>query len=240
MQILDEDQYTHEIVYGTGTVHLITQRRSARATSCVIVRILVDPTIPRISRQVHALQDAIRSISERPRRVRGSRLGPAQPQEGARRAAPARRDGARTRARMFGTRTEVDPVRHLIGTAIGWGGNPSQDAMYVSVIRRAERRQDGLSARASATCPSTDSGRSASTTRRATSSRMCTTPYTINNLTAKPPTDGTIVVQFGGDDRRPANCLPIMPGWNYLVRMYRPRAEVLDGHWTFPDAHPVK
>jgi hypothetical protein len=25
---------------------------------------------------------------------------------------------------MFGARFEVDPVRHLIGTAMGWGGNP--------------------------------------------------------------------------------------------------------------------
>jgi hypothetical protein len=31
-----------------------------------------------------------------------------------------------------------------------------------------------------------------------------------------------------------------MPGWNYIVRLYRPRAEVLDGRWTFPKAVPVK
>ena len=36
-----------------------------------------------------------------------------------------------------------------------------------------------------------------------------------------------------------ANCLPITPGWNYLVRLYRPRAEILDGSWTFPEAQPV-
>jgi hypothetical protein len=29
------------------------------------------------------------------------------------------------------------------------------------------------------------------------------------------------------------NCLPIMPGWNYTVRLYRPRAEILNGKWTF-------
>ena len=31
---------------------------------------------------------------------------------------------------MFGTRSEVDPVAHLIGTAIGWGGNPRYAAVY--------------------------------------------------------------------------------------------------------------
>jgi hypothetical protein len=26
-----------------------------------------------------------------------------------------------------------------------------------------------------------------------------------------------------------------MEGWNYIVRLYRPRAEILDGTWTFPE-----
>ena len=37
-----------------------------------------------------------------------------------------------------------------------------------------------------------------------------------------------------------ANCLPIMKGWNYTVRLYRPRAEILNGSWTFPEPEPVK
>jgi hypothetical protein len=32
------------------------------------------------------------------------------------------------------------------------------------------------------------------------------------------------------------NCLPIMPGWNYIVQLYRPRAQILDGTWKFPEA----
>jgi hypothetical protein len=31
-----------------------------------------------------------------------------------------------------------------------------------------------------------------------------------------------------------------MPGWNYIVRLYRPRAEILDGRWTFPEAQPAR
>jgi hypothetical protein len=30
-----------------------------------------------------------------------------------------------------------------------------------------------------------------------------------------------------------------MEGWNYLVRFYRPRPEVVDGTWTFPEVEPV-
>ena len=35
--------------------------------------------------------------------------------------------------KAFGTQGEVDPVRHLIGTAAGWGGNPDKDAIYLNV-----------------------------------------------------------------------------------------------------------
>ena len=30
-------------------------------------------------------------------------------------------------------RPEVDPIRHLIGTAAAWGGNPERDALYLNV-----------------------------------------------------------------------------------------------------------
>jgi hypothetical protein len=40
-------------------------------------------------------------------------------------------------------------------------------------------------------------------------------------------------------DGKIANCLPIMPRWNYMVRLYRPRAEILNDTWKFPEAQPV-
>ena len=58
--------------------------------------------------------------------------------------------------------------------------------------------------------------------------------YSINSITGVRDADGSITVRFGdhGDDA--PNCIPITEGWNYLVRLYRPRPEVLDGTWTFP------
>jgi len=38
---------------------------------------------------------------------------------------------------------------------------------------------------------------------------------------------------------RTQNPLPITPGWNYVVRLYRPRKAILDGSWKFPEAKPV-
>jgi hypothetical protein len=60
----------------------------------------------------------------------------------------------------------------------------------------------------------------------------------IRNLLNK-DADGSITIQFGGCDGFAANCIPISEGWNYTVRLYRPRKEVLDGTYKFPQAQPV-
>ena len=60
----------------------------------------------------------------------------------------------------------------------------------------------------------------------------------LNNITAKTGTDGSVAIQFGGCDGKTPNCLPIRKGWNYVVRLYRPRAEILDDKWKFPEAKP--
>ena len=38
---------------------------------------------------------------------------------------------------------------------------------------------------------------------------------------------------------RRSNCLDLVDGWNYTVRLYRPCREILDGTWTFPEVEPV-
>jgi hypothetical protein len=52
--------------------------------------------------------------------------------------------------------------------------------------------------------------------------------------------DFAVVVQFGGCDGKIPNCLPIVAGWNYFVRLYRPRPQILNGTWKFPEAQPLR
>ena len=63
--------------------------------------------------------------------------------------------------------------------------------------------------------------------------------YSVNSITAKKDPSGAIAIQFGGCDGKILNCLPTVPGWNYTVRLYRPREEILNGSWKFPEAQPV-
>jgi hypothetical protein len=62
----------------------------------------------------------------------------------------------------------------------------------------------------------------------------------VNNLTAKKSADGSAAIQFGGDPADALNYLQITKGWNYTVRLYRPRKEILKGSWKFPEPQPVK
>ena len=136
----------------------------------------------------------------------------------------------------FGTRDEVNPVRHLVATAAGWGGLPDREARYVSVDPAGVLGDCKLTVRDvpidgfwSVSVYNAD-GFFEQNDRDA---------YSVNNITAAPNDDGSITVHFGGcGDGRP-NCLPITDGWNYIVRLYRPRPEVLDGSWTFPSIEPA-
>jgi hypothetical protein len=40
------------------------------------------------------------------------------------------------------------------------------------------------------------------------------------------------------DGDLPANAIVTPEGWNYLIRLYRPRAEIFDGSWTPPILTP--
>ena len=59
-------------------------------------------------------------------------------------------------------------------------------------------------------------------------------------MTAKKGADGSVTIQFGGCTDQTVNCIPIVPGWNYMVRLYRPRPEIVTGAWKFPEAQEVQ
>ena len=61
----------------------------------------------------------------------------------------------------------------------------------------------------------------------------------LNQSSAKANEDGSYTIRFGGDPKS-INYLPISEGWSFLVRLYQPRKEIVDGTWTFPKAESVK
>jgi hypothetical protein len=140
--------------------------------------------------------------------------------------------------RAFGRKTEVDPVRHLIGTATGWGGNPDKDAIY---LNDTPSGNDGTGIYRLTVKDVPVDGFWSITVYDAEGffQKNQYDAYSLNSVTAMRSAEDSVTVQFGGCDGKIANCLPIMPGWNYMVRLYLPRAEILNGTWNFPEAQHV-
>jgi hypothetical protein len=53
-------------------------------------------------------------------------------------------------------------------------------------------------------------------------------------VTATPDGDGSVTIDLYTEDRGYQNHLSVVDGWNYAIRMYRPRAEILEGRWSPP------
>jgi hypothetical protein len=138
---------------------------------------------------------------------------------------------------MFGAENEVDPIRHLLGTAFGWGGNPEQDALYLNVT---PEQNDGETVHVLTVKDVPVDGFWSISVYGADGyfHKNDLDAYALNNITAKKDDDGSVTIYFGGAPKAARNILPITPGWNYLVRLYRPRQEILNGTWKFPEALP--
>lgn len=235
MQVINEDHYVPFFFYDAGR-HTLTKEGVGTRYVFVAVRTLVDPGSARDLEQVHALQDAIKV--EQPRA--GTFVVPQWDQASQARIRDALLVLGATLPnynQAFGPKGAVDPIQHLIGTATGWGGNPSKDAMYLS---GAIQQNDGKTIYQLKIGQVPVRGFWSVSVYNANGyfEQNPYGAYSVNNLTAQKESDGTIVIQFGACDGKIANCLPTPPGWNYTVRLYQPDEEVLNGRWQFPQ--PVK
>lgn len=238
VQVIDEDHFAPDVFYAPGARTLTREKVGTRYV-CLAIRTFVNPGDAADVKAVHALQDAIQVEQKAAGKFEVPDWDPASLKK-VREAllALAAANGGIESARMFGRKGEVDPVQHLIGTAAGWGGNPPNAALYAG----AEPKQnDGKTVyRLTVKDVPVDGFWSVSVYNKdGFFEKNARNAYTVNNVTAKPNPDSSVTIQFGGDETAP-NYLPTMPGWNYTVRMYRPRKELLDGGWKFPEAQPVK
>lgn len=238
MQDFDEEQYSLATVYAPGRF-TFTKDKIGMRYFMLGVRTFIDPNDPKDIGRVHALQDAIKvEQSGGP----GSFDLPnwdAASQNAVRAELLKRAATIPDTNRMYGPRGKVDPERHLIGTATGWGANGPQDATYVPVVPPNNDGKTVHRLTVKADVPVDGFWSISVYGADGYFHKNDQDAYSINNVTAKKAADGSVTIQFGGCDRSTVNCLPIAEGWNYWVRLYRPRKEILDGTWKFPEAEPV-
>jgi hypothetical protein len=236
LEVINEDHYVPFVAYDDKP-QTLTEKNVGTRYVMVAIRTLVDPNDPKDLVEVHKLQDAIKVSQKDVGKLELPNWDQASLKEV--------RDALLVLAKhtddfkhAFGTKDEVDPIKHLIGTAAGWGGNPDKDATYIGAN---VPKNDGISVyRLHVKDVPVNAFWSVSVYNAAGYfEKNPYNAYTLNNLTAKKDADGSVNIQFGGCDGTIPNCLPIMAGWNYTVRLYRPQPEILDGKWTFPQPRAV-
>jgi hypothetical protein len=236
MQVINQDHSTLRVEHGAGS---FTLTREAGGTRYVIVllRTFADPNDPADLAAARELQDRVE--------VRQAGAGTFEVPEWDEASLRTVRDALNVLAAtkpdasgMFGDKAKLNPIDHLLGTAYGWGGNPREAAVY----------QNGVPALNDGKTPYVLTVRDApvdgfwSVTVYNAQGFMepnALNAYSVNDVTAEPNPDGSVTIHFGGDPAS-VNHLPITAGWNYVVRMYQPRRQVVGGSWKFPDAQPAQ
>lgn len=235
LHVISQDHYM--LAYtGPGDYELTKDAVGSRY-AYLIVRTFIDADDPDDIAKANALQDGLKI-----QRGGGTSLDiPDWDQDqllAARQALNALAPFGVDASRAYGAKADVDPIHYLAGAAAGWGGLPPSEATYkFGNVEKSDGSPHVLKVRdvpvdafwsvtvynADGYIEKNDLG-----------------IYSYNNVTAKPNDDGSITLHFGGCEDGRVNCLPIGKGWNYAVRLYQPRKEILDGSWTFPVAEPVE
>lgn len=239
LQVIDEDHYSPEVIYAAGD-HTFNREKIGTRYVLFLVRTFVDPNSEEDIKATHAAQDMLK-LSQ------ASKGSFEIPNWDTKKAAEIRDalnkltaiNGGIESERMFGPKDKVDPVQHLLGTAAGWGGNPPEAALYVG---DTPEKNDGKTAYTlTVKDVPVDGFWSISVYNKdGFFEKNDQSMYSVNNVTAKRNDDDSVTVQFGGDPSEAPNCIPITPGWNYIVRLYRPQKSILEGSWKFPEAKPVE
>lgn len=234
VMVVNQDHYINRIFTEPGQYPLSVEEFDTPYV-LLAARVLVDASDPEDLAQVHKIQDGF-SLSatadetlelpdydeESFTAIRESLLQEAS-------------KGLHGTHGVFGTRDDVDPHAHMLGTAAGWGGLPEQEAFYVSVEPHLPIGRYTITAKdvpVDAFWSVTVYGADGFLHKNDLDA------YSVNSVSGIKNSDGSITVNLGGDDSVP-NPLPLSEGWNYTVRMYRPRPEIRDGSWSFPDFVPA-
>lgn len=236
MQVINEDQYTPMVVYKPRK-YTLTQKKMGTRYVFVVVRTLVDSEDPEDVRKVNAIQQQLK--------VKQASAGTFEIPNWDTASQDKVRDALRTLSDTmanydgaFGSKNDVNPVKFLFASATGWGGNPKKDAMYAGVV--PEKNDGKTPYTLNVKDVPVDGFWSISLYNgEGYFQENKYNAYSVNNITGTKNKDGSMTIHFGGDPKQ-SNFLPIMDGWNYLVRLYQPRKQILDGSWSFPAPQAVK
>jgi len=236
MLVINQDHSMLPVEHGSGKFTFTKEKIGTRYV-IVLFRTFIDAQDPADIKAANALQDNIGVRQENP----GKFEIPDWDEASLKKVRDAINVLAATRGSargMFGDKAKLNPISHLLGTAFGWGGNPEEAAIYDNVV---PPKNDGKTAYSVTVKDVPVDGFWSITVynKDGFMEKNDLDLYSFNNVTAKKNPDQSITINFGGASGA-INNLPITPGWSYVVRMYQPRQEIINGSWSFPKARPAE
>ena len=229
LMIVNNNGYVNKVFYGAGP-HKLTMEQFDTPFVFAAVRTLANPEDKADLTKAHKLQDQIKieagsaNTYVMPNYDEASykaTLGPILELS----------KGLKRYTHTFGSKSEVDPVHFMIGSASAWGGLPDKDAQYYNIQPNLPVGNYELTVK---DVPVKGFWSISLYNEQGYFQQNDLHSYSLNNLTAKPNSDGSYTIRFGGCTATTKNCLPIMEGWNYSVRLYEPSTAIIDGSWKFP------
>jgi len=228
--IINEDNYTTAI-YHNGEAIKLSMAAHGTAFVALIARVLVDANNPQDIKAANALQDQIQITAGSARDYQRANYD-VDSRSTTRELFRALGAGLGDGSFCNGKESEVKETRHKICAAIGWGGLPTYEVVYVKnqkewALGDYQLRLKDVPVKGFWSISIyNDKGYFQANEYNA---------YSINNVIAEPNKDGSFTINFGEHKNGRKNFLPIMEGWNYVARLYLPSEDVQEGRWTFPE-----
>ena len=132
MLVINQDHSMQPVIHEAGTFEFSRKKIGTRYVF-ILFRTFVDANDPKDIEAANSLQSKIISKQSN----KGSFDVPDWDETSLEKVRDAINVLASTKPNtngMFGDKSKLNPISHLLGTAYGWGGNPEEAATYVNVV----------------------------------------------------------------------------------------------------------
>ena len=228
--IVNEDNYT-TAVYHNGEAIELTMEEHGTPFVALIARVLVNATDAQDLKIANDLQDQIEIVASSTKPYQRANYD-IESRKTTRELFRLLGAGLGEASFCNGKQTEVRETRHKICAAIGWGGLPTYEVVYVKNQNKHALGDYQLKLK---DVPVEGFWSISIYNDKGYFQENEYGAYSINSVIAEPNDDGSFTINFGEHKKGRKNFLPIMEGWNYVARLYLPSTDIQEGRWLFPE-----